>query len=119
VSGCSGDRLPRLQPVASGDRHPELGRRRQLGDEPDTVWTPLIATPPFPDYPAGHTAYGGAAEQGLTDILLRGSVPGTSQSSRSCLGVRPAFSSWSRSLVYEDPRKGLPVRVSRHPAGRG
>ena len=48
---------------------------RNLGDDgssatnPDTVWTPLIATPPFPDYPAGHTAYGGAAEQVLTDIL--------------------------------------------------
>ena len=28
----------------------------------DTTWTPLLPTPPFPDYPAGHTSYGGAAE---------------------------------------------------------
>jgi membrane-associated phospholipid phosphatase len=27
----------------------------------DATWTPLLGTPPFPDYPAGHTTYGGAA----------------------------------------------------------
>ena len=40
----------------------------------DTAWTPAIATPPFPDYPAGHTAYGGAAERVLSAIL--GERPG-------------------------------------------
>jgi hypothetical protein len=29
------------------------------------AWAPLLLTPPFPDYPAGHTAYGGAAEEVL------------------------------------------------------
>ena len=48
---------------------------RALGDDgsaataADTAWTPLIGTPPFPDYPAGHTAYGGAAERVLGALL--------------------------------------------------
>jgi hypothetical protein len=40
----------------------------------DTTWTPLITTPPFPDYPAGHTTYGGAAEQVLSAVF--GERPG-------------------------------------------
>jgi len=40
---------------------------------PDTIadanWTPLLTTPPFPDYIAGHTTYGGAAEEVLEDVL--------------------------------------------------
>lgn len=40
----------------------------------DTAWTSLITTPPFPDYPAGHTTYGGAAERVLTELF--GDAPG-------------------------------------------
>jgi hypothetical protein len=40
----------------------------------DSAWTPLIVTPPFPDYPAGHTAYGGAAERVLSALF--GANPG-------------------------------------------
>ena len=53
---------------------------RDLGDDgslttiSDTGWTPLITTPPFPDYPAGHTSYAGAAEQVLTAVF--GERPG-------------------------------------------
>jgi hypothetical protein len=32
-------------------------------------WTPLLVTPPFPDYPAAHTAFAGAAEIVLADVL--------------------------------------------------
>ena len=28
----------------------------------DSLWTPLLVTPPFPDYIAGHTTYAGAAQ---------------------------------------------------------
>jgi hypothetical protein len=36
---------------------------------PDPNWTPLIPTPPFPDYIAGHTSYAGAAEAVLSHLL--------------------------------------------------
>jgi hypothetical protein len=35
----------------------------------DATWTPLLGTPPFPDYPAGHTTYGGAALQVLNTLF--------------------------------------------------
>lgn len=37
----------------------------------DPAWTPLLVTPPFPDDPAGHSAYAGAAETVLTSIFGR------------------------------------------------
>ena len=40
----------------------------------DPAWMPLLGTPPFPDYPAGHTTYAGAAETVLTGLL--GARPG-------------------------------------------
>jgi hypothetical protein len=45
---------------------------------PDTIadsgWTPLLITPPFPDYIAGHTTYAGAAEEVLEHVF--GGNPG-------------------------------------------
>jgi hypothetical protein len=35
----------------------------------DPTWTPLLTTPPFPDYPAGHATYGGAAMQVLNEMF--------------------------------------------------
>jgi hypothetical protein len=35
----------------------------------DADWTPLLVTPPFPDYPAAHTTFAGAAETVLTGLL--------------------------------------------------
>ena len=40
----------------------------------DPTWTPLLATPPFPDYIAGHTTYAGTAKEVLEHIL--GKNPG-------------------------------------------
>lgn len=40
-----------------------------LGGSIDTTWTSAITTPPFPDYPAGHTAYAGAAEVVLAGVF--------------------------------------------------
>jgi membrane-associated phospholipid phosphatase len=36
--------------------------------EAEPAWT-LLLTPPFPDYPAGHTTYAGAAETILSSVL--------------------------------------------------
>ena len=40
----------------------------------DPAWTPLLATPPFPDYIAGHTTYAGAAQAVLERVF--GEDPG-------------------------------------------
>jgi len=40
----------------------------------DPAWTPLLATPPFPDYIAGHTTYAGAAQAVLEGVF--GEDPG-------------------------------------------
>jgi hypothetical protein len=37
----------------------------------DSEWTPLLVTPPFPDYIAGHTTYAGAAEEVLEQLFGR------------------------------------------------
>jgi PAP2 superfamily len=39
----------------------------------DPGWTPLLVTPPFPEYTSGHSVQSGAAAQVLTDLL--GDVP--------------------------------------------
>jgi hypothetical protein len=48
-------------------------RAADSDDNPDTredpSWTPLLVTPPFPDYIAGHTTYGGAAEKVLEHVF--------------------------------------------------
>lgn len=41
---------------------------------PDPTWAPLLPTPRFPDYPAGHTTFGGAAERVMTAMF--GEQPG-------------------------------------------
>jgi hypothetical protein len=35
----------------------------------DPTWTPLLVTPAFPDYIAGHTTYAGAAEEVLEYVF--------------------------------------------------
>jgi membrane-associated phospholipid phosphatase len=37
----------------------------------DPGWTPLLVTPPFPEYPSGHSVQSGAAAQVLTDLFGR------------------------------------------------
>jgi len=50
-----------------GQWRPVTGIREAAADgnpetAPDPGWTPLLATPPFPDYVCGHSSLGGAAE---------------------------------------------------------
>jgi hypothetical protein len=35
----------------------------------DPGWTPLLTTPPFPEYPSGHSVQSGAAAEVLTDLF--------------------------------------------------
>ena len=56
----------------------------QGGTAGDPLWTPLLTTPPFPDYIAGHTTYGGAAERVLERLF--GPRPGIILQLRSVTG---------------------------------
>jgi hypothetical protein len=53
-------------------------RAANTSANPDTIadsgWMPLLVTPPFPDYVAGHTTYAGAAEEVLEYVF--GGHPG-------------------------------------------
>ncbi|HET6148676.1 MAG TPA: hypothetical protein VFH68_14165 [Polyangia bacterium] len=63
----------------------------------DAEWTPALTTPPFPDYIAGHTTYGGAAERvlerlfgrrpGITLRLRSATAPGVVRSYDSFAGI--------------------------------
>ena len=69
---------------------PVTAIRAQL---PDPTWTPLINTPPFPDYIAGHTAYAGAAEAALEQLF--GGRPGSfSLTSATANGARHTYESF-------------------------
>ena len=42
--------------------------------EPDLTWTPLLSTPPFPEYTSGHSTFSGAAAVVLADFYRRDRV---------------------------------------------
>jgi hypothetical protein len=50
-------------PAADADGNPETVA--------ESGWMPLLVTPPFPDYIAGHTTYAGAAEEVLEQLFGR------------------------------------------------
>jgi len=50
----------------------------------DSIWSSLIATPPHPDYLAGHPAFSGAAATALAAVLGSDSVTFTSTSNAYC-----------------------------------
>ena len=52
----------------------------------DTAWTSLIATPPHPDYIAGHPAFSGAAATVLADFFGTDNVSFASTSNYYCNG---------------------------------
>jgi hypothetical protein len=59
---------------AYGQWRPVTAIRSQADDGspatvPDASWTPVLVTPPFPDYPAAHVVYAGAAVQVLNALF--------------------------------------------------
>jgi hypothetical protein len=59
----------------------------------DPNWSSLIATPPHPDYVAGHPAFSGAAATALADVLGTDSVTFTVTSNTYCNGGAATFGS--------------------------
>jgi hypothetical protein len=55
----------------------------------DSTWSSLIATPPHPDYIAGHPAFSGAAATALDDAIGTDNITFTSTSDAYCNGGTP------------------------------
>ncbi|MFC7549559.1 phosphatase PAP2 family protein [Plantactinospora sp. GCM10030261] len=76
----------------------------QLGDTdgnsatvPDPTWTPLLVTPPHPDYTSGHTCHTAATMSTLAYFFGRDTIPFSAYSSDS--GTRRHFGSFSAALA--------------------
>jgi hypothetical protein len=75
----------------------------QLGDTdgndataPDPAWTPLVVTPPFPEYPSAHSCVSGAATRILSATF--GEETNISVTSDGMPNVTRAFHSFSAAL---------------------
>jgi hypothetical protein len=62
---------------------------------PDPTWTPLLPTPPFPEYPSGHSVTGGAAAAVLAAWF--GDQTAFSITSETLPGVTRYFTSFSQA----------------------
>lgn len=63
---------------------------------PDPNWTPLITTPPFPEYPSAHSCVSGAAGRILSDAF--GEEVNFSVTSQAVPGVVREFHSFTAAL---------------------
>jgi hypothetical protein len=61
----------------------------------DTNWTPLLTTPPFPEYVSGHSTFSGAAETILTGLL--GNNVSFTTNSLETPGVYRTFSNFTNA----------------------
>jgi hypothetical protein len=81
----------------------------------DASWTPLLATPPFPDYIAGHTTYGGAVAKVLEHVF--GKNPGvvmslTSPTAPGVVRTYTTFKAIAESVVDARVWGGIHWRTS-------
>ena len=81
----------------------------------DASWTPLLATPPFPDYIAGHTTYGGAVAKVLEHVF--GKNPGvvmtlTSPTAPGVVQTYTTFKAIADSVVNARVWGGIHWRTS-------
>ena len=69
--------------------------------EPDPTWTPLVTTPPIPDYDSGHAVEGGSAAQALKRFFGTDHISFTACSrtlpvaAQTCTGSSPVYRSFS------------------------
>jgi hypothetical protein len=59
------------RPVTAVREADRLGDPHLFGD---TEWTPFLATPPFPEYPSGHSAFSAGAARVLATVLGRDDI---------------------------------------------
>jgi membrane-associated phospholipid phosphatase len=65
---------------------------------PDTTWTPLIATPPFPSYISGHSTFSAAAARVL-GLFFGNDVFNFTTTSDGLPGVQRSFTSFSQAAA--------------------
>jgi membrane-associated phospholipid phosphatase len=63
---------------------------------PDRSWTPMLATPPFPEYTSGHSTFSGAAAAVMTHFFGKARIS-FSVESDDLPGVRRSFKSLSQA----------------------
>ena len=70
----------------------------------DATWTPLIATPPFPEYTSGHSTFSGAADAVLTALFgnqtFRAATHAFSNEMRTFTSFSQAADEAGRSRIY-------------------
>jgi hypothetical protein len=66
----------------------------------DPAWTPLLVTPPFPDYIAGHTTYAGAAQVALEHLF--GKRPGVAMTLTNTTAPRVVKSYTTFKQIADD-----------------
>ena len=65
---------------------------------PDTTWTPLIATPPFPSYMSGHSTFSSAAAR-MLGLYLGDDASNFTVTSDGLPGVQRSFTSFSQAAA--------------------
>lgn len=66
---------------------------------PDPTWPPLIATPPFPEYPSGHSCVSGAAARVLADYFGDNTPITVTSDGMPALGIEVAEYILSNALL--------------------
>jgi hypothetical protein len=64
--------------------------------DPDTTWTPLLATPRHPEYPSGHAGYAGAASAVLTWLTGPTAPEPVSVTASTAPGSVHTYTRWSQ-----------------------
>jgi hypothetical protein len=85
--------------------------------EKDATWTPLLVTPPFPEYTSGHSTFSGAAAAVLASFFGGDDMPFTTESD-DVPGVVRSFSSFS-SAAQEAGLSRIYGRIGASDRGRG
>lgn len=73
----------------------EAGRDGNAATEADPLWTPLLATPPFPEYTSGHSTFSGAGATVLAQVFGTDSIAFVGESDDAPGILRPYAGFWA------------------------
>jgi membrane-associated phospholipid phosphatase len=73
----------------------EAGRDGNAATEADPLWTPLLVTPPFPEYTSGHSTFSGAGATVLAKVFGTDSIAFVGESDDAPGILRPYSGFWA------------------------